>query len=111
LAGWPGRLSTWAAPAMALAWAVHPLQVSSVLYIVQRMQTMATLFVVLALWAYLCARQAQVEGRDSRRPWALAVLCGLLALACKEDAVLLPAYALALELLVLRFRAQAPSTT
>ena len=45
-----------AAPALALAWALHPLQVSSVLYVVQRMQTMATLFLVLALLAYLTAR-------------------------------------------------------
>src|SRR5690606_21552585 len=42
----------WAAPALALAWAAHPLLVSSVLYTVQRIQTMGTLFLVLALLAY-----------------------------------------------------------
>ena len=47
--------------ALALAWAAHPLQVSAVLYVVQRIQTMGTLFLVLALWAYLQARQAQIE--------------------------------------------------
>ena len=45
---------------------MHPLQVSSVLYVVQRMQTMATLFLVLALLAYLKARLAQIEGRAGR---------------------------------------------
>lgn len=98
----------WAALALALAWALHPLQVSSVLYVVQRMQTLATLFVLLALWAYLKTRQAQIEGRPGRTGWMLAGLLWVVALACKEDAVLLPAYLLALELTVLRFRAADP---
>lgn len=98
----------WAALALALAWAVHPLQVSSVLYIVQRMQTLATLFIVLALWTYAKARQAQIEGRPGRAGWILTGLFWAIALGCKEDAVLLPAYLLALELTVLHFRAAEP---
>lgn len=104
----PGRVQ-WVAPALALAWAVHPLQVSSVLYVVQRMQTMNTLFLVLALLAYLKARVAQIEGNRSRTGWLLALLCWVLALGCKEDAILLPAYALAMELTVLRFAAARPA--
>src|SRR5690606_7839518 len=100
----PSRVQ-WAAPALALAWAVHPLQVSSVLYVVQRMQTMATLFLLLALWAYVKARQAQMEGRRGRTGRILTGLLWTLALACKEAAVLLPAYLLALELTVVRFSA------
>src|SRR5690606_16330928 len=103
----PSRVQ-WAAPALALAWAVHPLQVSSVLYVVQRMQTMSTLFLLLALLAYLKARVAQIEGRRGRTGWLLALLAWALAFGCKEDAVLLPAYALALELTVLRFWAASP---
>lgn len=97
-----------AALGLTAAWAMHPLQVSSVLYVVQRMQTMCTLFVVLALWTYLKARQAQIADRPSRRAWLLTVLFWMMALACKEDAVLLPAYTLALEVTVLRFRAADP---
>lgn len=95
--------------AMALAWAVHPLQVSSVLYVVQRMQTLATMFVVLALWSYLKARQAQIEGRSGRTGWMLTGLLWAIALGCKEDAILLPGYLLAMELTVLRFRASDPA--
>ncbi|MBD9469954.1 hypothetical protein [Pseudoxanthomonas sp. PXM01] len=105
MTGVSARRVVWIAPALALAWAIHPLQVSSVLYVVQRMQTMGTLFLVLALWAYLQARQAQVTGRPGRTGFLLAVLCWAIALGCKEDSVLLPAYALALELTVLRFAA------
>lgn len=105
LARWPARRAAWGALLLALAWGAHPLQVSSVLYVVQRMQTMATLFVVLALWAYVAMRAAQFDGRSGRWQGALVVFAWLLALACKEDAVLLPAYTLALELTVLRFAA------
>jgi len=107
-AGVPPRRRMLLASAMALAWAVHPLQVSSVLYVVQRMQTLCTLFIVLTLWAWLRMRLAQIEGTPSRTLGFLAILCWLLALTSKEDAALFPAYALSLELTLLRFRAVQP---
>ncbi len=103
------RRAQWAALALALAWALHPLQVSSVLYVVQRLQTMATLFLVLALLSYLSARRAQMEGNWGRKGWLFTGLLWMMALSCKEDAILLPAYMLALELTVLRFRAADPA--
>lgn len=102
------KCASLAAPLLALAWAAHPLQVSSVLYIVQRMQTLCTLFIVLALWSYLKARKAQIEGEPSRTNWLLTGLMWVLALGCKEDAALLPAYTLAMELTVLGFQAKSP---
>lgn len=103
--GMPMRRAAIVAIVMAMAWAIHPLQVSSVLYVVQRMQTLCTLFIVLALWAYLKARLAQIAGEPGRTGWLLSGLLWALALACKEDAALLPLYTLALELTVLQFRA------
>lgn len=101
----PARRAQWMAPALALAWALHPLQVSSVLYVVQRMQTMGTLFLVLALVAYLQARRAQIAGRSGRTGLLASALMWVVALGCKEDSTLLPVYTLALELTVLRFDA------
>lgn len=101
----PSRAET-AALVLALLWAIHPLQVSSVLYVVQRMQTLCTLFIVLALWAYLMMRQAQCEGLRSRLYVVLVGLFWALAMASKEDAALLPAYMLAVELTVFRFAAR-----
>src|SRR3546814_10005369 len=72
------------------------------------MQTLSTLLLVLALWVYLQARQAQMEGRSGRTGWMLTGLLWVLAIGCKEDAVLLPAYTLALELTLLRFAAAEP---
>lgn len=104
----PARRVWLAAPVLALAWAIHPLQVSTVLYVVQRMQMLSTLFLLLALWAYLQARQAQIAGGPGRTGWMLTGLLWVLGIGCKEDAVLLPAYTLALELTVLRFAAAQP---
>ncbi|HBK46862.1 MAG TPA: hypothetical protein DDZ67_10610 [Xanthomonadaceae bacterium] len=90
---------------IALLWAIHPLQVSTVLYVVQRMETMSLTFVLLALLAYLRGRQLQGQGLNG---WvwigACVPLFGL-SLACKESAALLPAYTLALESTLLGFRA------
>ncbi|MDA3439431.1 hypothetical protein MJ046_03640 [Acinetobacter bereziniae] len=105
IAKWNEKQAAWGALVLTLLWAVHPLQVSSVLYIVQRMQTMATLFIVFALWSYLLMRQNQIDGGRGRLQGILVIIFWLLALACKEDAVLLPVYTLMLELTVLRFQA------
>lgn len=95
----------WLAVVLALAWAAHPLHVSSVLYTVQRIQTMGTLFLVLALLAYLRARRAQIAGSSGRMGLLACALLWVTAIGCKEDSALLPAYTLALELTVLRFAA------
>lgn len=93
------------APILAIAWAAHPLQVSSVLYVVQRIQTMGTFFLILALWFYLQARQRQIEGRHGRTGLLLAFMSWTVAMGCKEDSIMLPAYTLALEVTVLHFAA------
>lgn len=101
-------LSTTAALVISLVWAVHPLQVSTVLYVVQRMETLSITFVLLGLLAYLRGRCLQIEGARGW-PWlAAAPLMMGIGLLSKETALLLPAYTLSLELTVLRFRAAKP---
>lgn len=107
-AGWRLRRAGIGALLIAFIWAAHPMQVSSVLYVVQRMQMLATLFVVLSLWAYLIARRKQSIQKGGRGYFMLSFLAGVLGFACKEDAVLLPLYMLVLELTVLRFSADSP---
>ncbi len=110
ISGWHKNRAFWCALAMALVWAIHPLQVSSVLYVVQRMQTLATLFTVLAMCWYLKMRQAQINGDQGWREGRWMLLFAFLAIASKEDAVLLPLYCLILEWTVLSFRAASPAT-
>jgi hypothetical protein len=96
----------WIAAACALLWLLHPLQLTSVAYIVQRMNSLAALFTVLTLWIYLRERTAQ-RGRPGRwyRTLGLMSLTGLLALFSKENALLIPVYLLVMEVFLLRFTA------
>lgn len=70
-------------------WATSPLQVNAVIYIVQRMASMAGLFYIMAMYFYL-------KGRMSDRPWkylvygGLCVLSAALGFATKENAFMLP---------------------
>lgn len=90
---------------VALLWLLHPLQVSTVLYIVQRMTQLAALFIVLALLAWLKARQEGIaRWQYLLFGWCLFPLCTLLAALSKETGALVPVYVLLIELLVFRTR-------
>lgn len=96
---------------LTLLWATHPLQVSTVLYIVQRMEMMSLTFVLLALIAYHRGRTLQIRG-DRAWPWLISCLpLVAIGFSTKETAALFPAYTLAMELTLLRFSAHRPSTT
>jgi hypothetical protein len=94
----------WLALFVTTAWLLHPINLTAVLYVVQRMESLAQLFVLLGLLLYLDARQRQSEGRGGSmlRLWIGVPLCTLLGLAAKESAVLLPLFALILELVMFR---------
>ena len=73
----------------AFIWTLHPLQTQSVSYIVQRMNSLATLFYLLCLWFYAKYRLSE----DTKRPYWLLAGCavsGVLALGSKEIAATLP---------------------
>jgi hypothetical protein len=86
---------------LAALWLLHPINVSTVLYAVQRMAQLSTFFVLASLWAYFSARQQLATGQ-LRRAWlGLFVLFPLLlvtGLLSKENAAVAPALCLVLEL-------------
>lgn len=96
----------WAARFAAAAWALHPINLMAVLYVVQRMESLSHTFVFAGLWLYLLGRQRQLAGLPGGWPRVLAGLGGgtVLGLLAKESAVLLPLYAFLVEACVLRFR-------
>jgi Tfp pilus assembly protein PilF len=79
----------FAALLAAVLWAVHPIQIQAVTYIVQRMAAMAALFYLLGIYCYLRARR-------STSPyariffWTACVFSYFLALGSKENAAMLP---------------------
>ena len=58
--------ATLGAAMAAAAWLLTPMQVSTVLYVVQRMAMLATTLVLVALLAYLAVRTRLIAGQ---RPW------------------------------------------
>lgn len=105
------HVSDTAAAVLAMAWAIHPLQVSSVLYVVQRMETLASCFMLLALLAYVAGRMRQIGGRPGG--WGLLTLsagCTGVGMLAKESAIITPLLAMAIEVCLFRFRAAAPAT-
>src|SRR3990172_3676940 len=70
----------------ALLWGLHPVQTSTVTYIVQRMAVLSALFSFLGLYLYLLGNRMK-----SLRAYAGAFLCYLFALFSKENtAAVLP---------------------
>lgn len=81
-------------------WLLHPLQVSTVLYVVQRMAMLAALFSFAALLVYTIGRERIEHGRRGGA-WLLFgafPLLTLLSVLSKENGVLTPLLAGALEL-------------
>ena len=78
-----------AAVAAAL-WMLHPLNLTSVLYIVQRMNSLSAMFSLLALISYCKARVNMEEGKAFGRWWLLAAVPLFVTLGAlsKENAVL-----------------------
>lgn len=96
--------NTLMAAVVAAVWLLHPLHVSTVLYTVQRMTELSTLFVFAAMLTYTIARERQQKGDGRIWPlqlttWLLLFPLGLLS---KENALLLPAFILLLELFLFK---------
>jgi len=94
------RRREWVAGFAATAWAIHPINLMGVLFVVQRMESLCHLFVFAGLWLYLKGRQRQLAGATGGW-WRInaGVLGGMaLGLMSKESAVLLPLYAACIEL-------------
>lgn len=85
---------------LALLWALLPIQVSTVLYTVQRMSQLSALFCVLGMLSWIAARERlERAGTRAAIPALLAVpLLTLLAALSKENGLLLPLLVAALEL-------------
>ncbi len=95
----------WLATGVAAAWLLAPINLSGVLLIVQRMEIAAHTAVLLGLLGYLAARRRLLAGMPGawRAGMATALATGIGALF-KESAILLPLYALLIELAVLGLR-------
>ncbi len=110
-AGW-SAMQSYLPLVVAALWLLHPIQLTSVLYVVQRMTSMAAFFVFLGLVVFVVGRTRLESGR--RFAWTLmfgglggGVVLGYL---CKQNAVLLPFFAFLVELFFFRHEALAQAS-
>lgn len=103
--GWWNKQSAWFSLLVTGLWLLHPFQITSVLYIVQRMTELSALFTLGGLIAYLYGRQAALD-KPSLRTYAILTVgvlsMGLLSLLSKENGILMFGYILVLEFFLLR---------
>lgn len=93
------KYHAWLPCLAAAIWAIHPLQLTSVLYIVQRMTSLSAFFVLAGLIVALLGRQRL----QAAKPFGLTVMSAgligglILGSASKENALLLPLFMLLVE--------------
>ncbi len=99
------RTASWLPVIISGLWLVHPLNLTSVLYIVQRMTSLAALFTIIGLCLYVAGRLRMVDGRRGLPLILVGLLVfGSLAIFSKESGALLPLYMLVIELALFRFK-------
>lgn len=88
---------------VAALWAFNPIQLTSVLYVVQRMTSLSSMFVLMALILHVWARQQNGLGWKNAVSYALAWVVFLpLAMLSKETGVLYLLYVAAYEAVLQR---------
>lgn len=95
-----GARAAWVAVLGSALWLLHPLLVSTTLYVVQRMAMLATSFVLAGLLSYLRGRTWLWRGHLLRGyAWLSFAVAGfgLLAVLSKENGALLPLLILVIE--------------
>lgn len=109
-AGTSQRTGDYVALACVAWWLLHPLHVSTVLYVVQRMTELSALFTLAGLLCYVEGRQKALNGEGGLTAGILGLsLFGLLAVFSKENGALIVLLALVTEWLCFRF-AGSPAT-
>jgi protein O-mannosyl-transferase len=114
---------------IAASWLLLPINLTGVLYVVQRMESMANVFVLLGLLGYVAGRQRMLAGAhlahngmatpsraamtSETSGFFLSVIsiigCTAAGVLAKETAVMLPLYAVLIEWATFRFRTSAGS--
>lgn len=94
-----GKNAAWLALGAAAVFLLHPIQVSTVMYVVQRMTQLASLFVMVGVFCH-CYLRLKFHDPSVNQLLLMAVSAGfftLLAVFSKEVGALLPVYLLVIE--------------
>lgn len=98
------KTMAWCSSMVTALWLVHPLNLTVVLYTVQRETSLSAFFTAGAMLSYLIGRRREREGRSGLALiWVVTPLLTAVGMLCKETAALLPVYLLVMEVTLLRF--------
>jgi len=98
------QVNRWALLTTAL-WILSPINLSPILYIVQRMAGLSAFFVILALIFYVQGRRKMMDGTGGYvLIFVAAPILGLMAFLCKENGALLPGLILIMEFTLFQFK-------
>jgi len=87
-------------------WLLHPLNLSGVTYIIQRMNELTALFTLAGLVIYAEARTSMLRGESTLSRALLGLfMFGILAVFSKENGALIVAFAWIIEVICFRFEA------
>jgi len=94
--------------AISLGWSLHPINLTNVLYVVQRMNSLSSLFVLAGMLSYIRGRMA--IDTAPMKGWSLILLSPILFLPLawfsKENGGLLPLFLFITELTIFRFHTE-----
>lgn len=96
---------------VALLWLLHPINLTNVVYVVQRMNSLSALFVFAGMWLYFSGRQRLEDRKGGRLQILSAFALTVPAMLAKENGALLPLFLLLIEAYFYQFRAPAASDT
>lgn len=87
---------------VAFVWAILPIQVSTVLYVIQRMVLLSTFFMLVGMIVYFYARNALIKNNYYLSLSLFVLFSGVVVLAIlsKESGLLIFAYLVCIELLI-----------
>jgi tetratricopeptide (TPR) repeat protein len=94
------RLIFWFASGVSLLWAVHPINLTSVLYVVQRMTSLSTFFSLGSIILYMRGRNRLIANGTNWRGVVFFIGSAIsltLAIFSKENAILIPLIILLIE--------------
>ena len=101
----PVRTLAWVSIIVAAIWLLHPLNLTAVLYVVQRMAGLSAMFSIFSMLFYTWGRWRQINGRSGTWMIILAItVFPILSILSKENGVLLFAWLFLIEWMVLNFR-------
>jgi len=89
---------------VVLAWGVHPINLTAVLYVVQRMTSLSAFFVICSLGLYIVARNA-IDNNQQKKGilyLLLVIVSALLGILAKQNAILVFIYIFLLEVVFFR---------